>query len=427
MTTARYPQVTDELLSAYIDDAVTEAERRLVVSAAAEDAEIAWRLESLRTTVRLLRELPALALPRSFVLTPEQLAQTTATALSGPTPAPVDLRTGVTPPAASSTGLGTQLAARWRTFWQAGNPVLRNAMAASFAALVVLLAAPRLLAPTALPMTATTANIAALPSAPGIELAQAPTRALSAREADPTAPAPEAAPPAQAAEPAALPVMSAPAAGEAAAIGEEEAATQPAGASGADTARQAAPTPVTVDSLTPPPADGAATAVHPGTTSGLTLSSGPRDVLAEAAAIAPPAAAPPSLASAALGAEEDSGAALAVPEAAAMSDGGDTAPMLAPEEPVLDTAATPAASTPAVEPAVASTEAAMAAPAAAAMPATPTAAIAAANERAREMNPPAPPATAVPLTLAMFIPLAQWVAAVAGAAFGMLWWRSRRR
>ena len=52
MTTAPYPQVTNELLSAYIDEAVTEEERRLVEHAVAEDADVAWRLESLRATVR---------------------------------------------------------------------------------------------------------------------------------------------------------------------------------------------------------------------------------------------------------------------------------------------------------------------------------------------------------------------------------------
>ena len=75
MTTAPYPQVTNELLSAYIDEAVTEEERRLIEQAVAEDVDVAWRLESLRATVRLLRELPALSLPRSFVLTPEQIGQ----------------------------------------------------------------------------------------------------------------------------------------------------------------------------------------------------------------------------------------------------------------------------------------------------------------------------------------------------------------
>lgn len=89
MTTAPYPQVTNELLSAYIDEAVTEEERRMVEQAVAEDADIAWRLESLRATVRLLRELPALSLPRSFVLTPEQIRQAAPVAEAAAAAVPV--------------------------------------------------------------------------------------------------------------------------------------------------------------------------------------------------------------------------------------------------------------------------------------------------------------------------------------------------
>jgi anti-sigma factor RsiW len=75
MTTARDPEITDELLSAYIDEDISDDDRRLIEQAAADDPDIAWRLATLRETVRLLHELPALALPRSFLLTPEQVGR----------------------------------------------------------------------------------------------------------------------------------------------------------------------------------------------------------------------------------------------------------------------------------------------------------------------------------------------------------------
>ncbi|MCB0062048.1 MAG: zf-HC2 domain-containing protein [Caldilineaceae bacterium] len=68
MSLPRYPQITEELLSAYLDDAVSEEERELVERAVRNDADVAKQLESLRQTVQLLRTLPAVALPRSFTL-----------------------------------------------------------------------------------------------------------------------------------------------------------------------------------------------------------------------------------------------------------------------------------------------------------------------------------------------------------------------
>ena len=150
MTTAPYPQVTNELLSAYIDEAVSEEERRLIESAVAQDPDIAWRLESLRATVRLLHELPALSLPRSFLLTPEQAGQGERAPLAvAVMPEAKRVQPGRVAPQASPAreeGFWRKLWRGWMQLWQAGNPALRNAMAASFAALLVLLLAPRFVA-----------------------------------------------------------------------------------------------------------------------------------------------------------------------------------------------------------------------------------------------------------------------------------------
>jgi hypothetical protein len=140
MTTPREPEITDELLSAYIDDAVTPDERRHIEQAAAEDAEVAWRLQSLQMTVHLLHELPALALPRSFVLTPEQAGESIVGAAVTPQVAP---RRTVQP---KQPGFWARLGDGWRAFWQSGSPALRNAMATSLVLFFVLLATPRFIA-----------------------------------------------------------------------------------------------------------------------------------------------------------------------------------------------------------------------------------------------------------------------------------------
>lgn len=68
MSLSRFPQVTHELLSAYLDGAVTDEERALVERATAQDPEVAAQLAALRATVELLHTLPAVALPRSFAI-----------------------------------------------------------------------------------------------------------------------------------------------------------------------------------------------------------------------------------------------------------------------------------------------------------------------------------------------------------------------
>lgn len=147
MTTSHYPDITDELLSAYIDGAVTGLERIAVEQAATADPEVAWRLRTLQETVHLLRTLPSIPAPRSFVMTAEQLGGSRAeTLLSGAVyleQAPIAALPAL--PAMRSPGLWERIVAGWHTFWLCGSPPLRNAMAASMAALLLLLLTPSLL------------------------------------------------------------------------------------------------------------------------------------------------------------------------------------------------------------------------------------------------------------------------------------------
>lgn len=59
-----------ELLSAYLDDALTADERSSFEARLQADAELRRELASLRATVALLRDLPTLRAPRDFTLTP---------------------------------------------------------------------------------------------------------------------------------------------------------------------------------------------------------------------------------------------------------------------------------------------------------------------------------------------------------------------
>ncbi|MEZ4863181.1 MAG: hypothetical protein R3C14_17815 [Caldilineaceae bacterium] len=129
MTAPRHFPITEELLSAYIDDAVTEEERTLIESAIAADPKVAWQVESLRQTVHLLQTLPALALPRSFtldeIITPQaapSMVQKKPVAKSAPAPLYAK----------------ENWWQRLQVFFQGGSPLLRIA-AAAFALLVVLL------------------------------------------------------------------------------------------------------------------------------------------------------------------------------------------------------------------------------------------------------------------------------------------------
>lgn len=151
MTTSRFPDITDELLSAYIDNAVSESERVLVEAALREDSTVAWRLATLRETVQLLRSLPVIQAPRSFVLTPEQVGQPirepayAPNVISNPTTAGGRTLQPAHPVEDARSGRWADVVERWRRFWQAGSPVWRNAMATSMAILLVLVILPAFL------------------------------------------------------------------------------------------------------------------------------------------------------------------------------------------------------------------------------------------------------------------------------------------
>jgi hypothetical protein len=58
----------EELLSAYLDGQVADSERTELERLLAEDPALRVELEALRHTVRLLREMPQLDVPRNFIL-----------------------------------------------------------------------------------------------------------------------------------------------------------------------------------------------------------------------------------------------------------------------------------------------------------------------------------------------------------------------
>ena len=101
--------------------------RALVEDAAAHDSRIAWRLDSLRQTVSLLGQLSDVPLPRSFVLTESMLAESVP-------PADDRRATPIFQPAREPS-----LWARWKRFWQSGNPTLRNAATVCAVLLVIVL------------------------------------------------------------------------------------------------------------------------------------------------------------------------------------------------------------------------------------------------------------------------------------------------
>ncbi len=124
---SRYPTITDELLSAYIDDAVNAAERAAIEEAAANDSEIAWRLESLQHTVSMLGQLTDVPLPRSFALNEALVEAALAENHSSQI---------VRPRAVEAPD---SLWNKWLDFWRSGSPIWRNAAAACALLLVVVL------------------------------------------------------------------------------------------------------------------------------------------------------------------------------------------------------------------------------------------------------------------------------------------------
>lgn len=74
-------QLTDgdyELISAYIDDALTAAERASFEARLQSDDLLASELEAMRRTVAAVGDLPVLKAPRNFTLTPEIVGQSPA-------------------------------------------------------------------------------------------------------------------------------------------------------------------------------------------------------------------------------------------------------------------------------------------------------------------------------------------------------------
>ncbi|MBK8047751.1 MAG: zf-HC2 domain-containing protein [Anaerolineales bacterium] len=281
MTSARYSQVTDELLSAYLDDAVTPEERRWVEAAVADDPGVAWRLESLRTTVQLLHELPALALPRSFVLSPEQIQANQLAPAVAIAPAPVLPTTTPVRTPGNEGGFWARFVEGWQRFWAPGNPVFRNAMAASFAALLFLMIVPGLLAPVPQSALPTTANVSSAEVADTVAAVAPAERAQMRTDAEVqlrrAAPQPTAVPTDEALAIGLPPATSVPVTQDTPAIVTLGSASSAREAAGSDTVADGVSS-LSIAQAAPP---------------------GPRDdVLAEAAAAAPPmaAAAPVSMA-----------------------------------------------------------------------------------------------------------------------------------
>ena len=155
MNSSQNGRITDELLSAYIDNAVTEKERSLVEAAVAADEEVAWRLDTLEQTVQMLRSLPELALPRSFALQESKLLS------AGPADAAaVSQQENVSWLARLSSG--------WGSYWRSGTLAYRNLAATSLVLLLVLVGGRTIFAPTmnSLARVSTPAGEAAFSEAP---------------------------------------------------------------------------------------------------------------------------------------------------------------------------------------------------------------------------------------------------------------------
>ena len=74
MTPQNMHSVDEELVAAFVDGEVTTEECQRVEAAMAADEQVAWEVNTLRQTVELLQDLPAVPLPRSFVLKEDQVA-----------------------------------------------------------------------------------------------------------------------------------------------------------------------------------------------------------------------------------------------------------------------------------------------------------------------------------------------------------------
>jgi len=414
MMISRYPEITDDLLSAYIDGAVTGAERIAVEQAAATDPDVAWRLKTLQETVQLLRMLPTVAAPRSFVMTAEQVGGATSAARLPDSVSLQQARVARTDsaPAERSLGAWERMAAGWHNLWQRGNLPLRNAMAASMALLLLLLLVPSLLSPPANPITFQTSLAPAVPASdflsntlaaseaqnraqPLVQLVQraAPVSAGVTDAREPEAPLSEATTVDWSATP--EQTMQNVAAGEAATAAPAMAAAAPAASGARVLAAQPSVDPAGLPATT---AGVDALAFAPAAADQAVV-----EELTGAGAVVPPAAA-------------------ALPKAAPGSGSAEPGEKLSaePAQPAVPVAAAPVAvPTPLPQPAVTP----VAAPTDRPVQLLPTAVddTAAALPAEGAALPTVPP-TAQGQTWLWF----QWLAAFAVVVFGFLWWRSRR-
>ena len=149
MTVSHRPPINEELLSAYLDNEVTDEERSLVETAIATDPAIAWQVESLRQTIHLLQELPALVLPRTFTLE-AVIADAKRQEAFSPSVQNSVQGIGKKPAMAKQVSKEEQASDWWQWFqqiWQGGNLQLRNGAALAFTLMFVLLVSNRFVAP----------------------------------------------------------------------------------------------------------------------------------------------------------------------------------------------------------------------------------------------------------------------------------------
>jgi anti-sigma factor RsiW len=138
-----HSQISDDLLSAYLDDTVSTSERTLVENALHSDPDVAWRLETLRQTVQLLHTLRQVELPTSFSAE-AILAKVQVDAQAARQPgAPRILQPEPQP----------SVWQRVLDFWRSGSPVLRNAAVGAFVLFLVFGLGSQLMLDSAQPST----------------------------------------------------------------------------------------------------------------------------------------------------------------------------------------------------------------------------------------------------------------------------------
>jgi len=172
--------ISDELLSAYIDGAVTHQERATVEAAISADPALAWEVESLRRTVELVQALPPIALPRSFALREDQVADVLAERRSRvavqATAAPAQASTPRQPAVPPRRSFWTEFFA----FFNSGNLLLRNATAVAALLFVVVMITSPGLTPYSSSLPATAQRQAELSTSPASQ--PEPALALVAEE-----------------------------------------------------------------------------------------------------------------------------------------------------------------------------------------------------------------------------------------------------